>query len=121
MGRKGAAEARQETAVRRLAELASLLERRSPVGKCLRRSLLRYHYLRRVGVPLELRLGARTSDGVDALPDRRLEAHAWVTLNGEPYHEAARNVEGYTVVYEWPRQAPEREKDPARTGGGFEE
>jgi hypothetical protein len=37
-----------EAATRRLADLAALLERRSPLGLCLRRSLLRYHYLRQL-------------------------------------------------------------------------
>ncbi|MDX1503969.1 MAG: lasso peptide biosynthesis B2 protein [Thermoanaerobaculia bacterium] len=94
-----------ERTIRRLADLASLLERRSPTGKCLRRSLLRYHYLRRAGVPLELRFGARTDAAPADDPERRLTAHAWVTLDGRPYHEPAANVEGYVVVLAWPPPA----------------
>src|SRR5262245_46845203 len=39
-----------EATTRQLADLAALLDRRSPLGLCLRRSLTRYHYLRRLGL-----------------------------------------------------------------------
>src|SRR5437016_3338811 len=65
--------------VRLLADAAALFERRSPLGLCLRRSLIRYHFLRRAGVPLVLNFGARFRAGQ---PDREVTGHAWVTLNG---------------------------------------
>jgi hypothetical protein len=59
-----------ENQVRRLADVAALVARRSPLGFCLRRSLLRYHFLNRAGLPL----------GV-AYPRRaRLGAIEWAAL-----------------------------------------
>jgi hypothetical protein len=51
-----------------------------PLGICLRRSLLRYHFLRRAGLPLVIHFGARRL-GDD------IGGHAWLTLDGQPYHE----------------------------------
>lgn len=94
-----------ERDVRRLADLAALLARRSPLGFCLRRSLLRYHFLGRAGLPLGVSFGARFSTngrarGQDA--ERAITGHAWVTLNGDPYHELQENWRDYHVVYRWP-------------------
>jgi hypothetical protein len=88
--------------VRRLADLTALLDHRSPFGLCLRRSLIRYHFLRRTGLPVEVRLGARFKAGQ---PDREVTGHAWVTLNGEPYFEEGENWQGFTVMLSFP--APE--------------
>jgi hypothetical protein len=86
--------------VRRLADAAALFERRSPLGVCLRRSLVRYHYLRRAGVPLVVNFGARFKDKT---PDRDLTGHAWVTLEGRPYYEDGENFRGFTVVLSYPK------------------
>jgi len=88
-----------EETVRALADLAALLDRRSPLGLCLRRSLTRYHFLRRIGVPVVVRFGARFVDGK---PDREITGHAWLTLDGHPYHEADENWRGFTVMITWP-------------------
>ncbi len=88
-----------EHELRDLADLVALLERRSPLGLCLRRSLTRYHFLRRAGVPVVLRFGARF---VDATPDRDVTGHAWLTLNGKPYHEDDENWRGFTVMLSCP-------------------
>src|SRR6185436_6658768 len=40
--------------VREQADAAALFERSSPLGLCLRRSMLRYHFLRRAGLPVVL-------------------------------------------------------------------
>jgi hypothetical protein len=85
--------------LRRLADLAALLDRRSPLGLCLRRSLVRYHFLRRAGVPLVLNFGARFKGGA---PDREITGHAWVTLNGTPYFEDGENWRGFTVILKYP-------------------
>jgi hypothetical protein len=85
-----------EAHIRDLADLAALLERRSPLGLCLRRSLVRYHYLRPQGLPLEVKFGAKLL----GQPEKRgLTGHAWLTLNGNPYHEADANWQGFTVMY----------------------
>ena len=85
-----------EPHIRDLADLAALLERRSPLGLCLRRSLVRYHYLRPLGLPLELKFGAKLL----GQPEKRgLTGHAWLTLHGHPYHEADANWQGFTIMY----------------------
>jgi hypothetical protein len=85
--------------VRTLADAAALFERRSPLGLCLRRSLLRYRYLRRAGLALSLSFGARFQAGT---PDRTVTGHAWTTLDGHPYFEAGRDYQGFTVVLRYP-------------------
>ena len=88
------------SALRRLADLTALLDRRSPLGLCLRRSLVRYHFLRRAGLPLVLNFGARFKGGV---ADREINGHAWVTLDGQPYFEDGENWRGFTVMLKFPR------------------
>jgi Transglutaminase-like superfamily len=85
--------------VRRLADVAALLDRRSPLGVCLRRSLARYHYLRRAGLPVAVQFGARFVSGK---PDREISGHAWLTLAGQPYFEDGENFRGFTVMYGYP-------------------
>jgi hypothetical protein len=87
--------------VRNLADLAALLDRRSPLGVCLRRSLTRYHYLRRAGLPVAVRFGVRLVGGK---PDRELTGHAWLTLDGQPYYEDGENYQGFTVMLTHPAQ-----------------
>lgn len=88
--------------IRRLADLAALLDRRSPLGVCLRRSLTRYHYLRRAGVPVVVQFGARFVSG---RPDREITGHAWLTLDGRPYFEDGENYQGFTVMLSYPQDA----------------
>lgn len=85
--------------LRDLSDVAALLERRSPFGLCLRRSLLRYRFLRAGGVPVALRFGARFVDGK---PDREVTGHAWLTLDGKPYYEAQENWRDFTTMITWP-------------------
>ncbi|MCC6188000.1 MAG: lasso peptide biosynthesis B2 protein [Anaerolineales bacterium] len=89
----------READLRRLADAAALFERRSPLGLCLRRSLARYHYLRRAGVPLTLNFGARFTG---RRPDRDVTGHAWVTLAGRPYCEDGENYSGFAVMLQYP-------------------
>ncbi len=90
-----------EQAVRRLADVIALLDRRTPLGLCLRRSLIRYHFLRRAGVPVALRFGAKFVNGK---PDRDITGHAWLTLNGQVYHEADENWRGFSVMLSFPQE-----------------
>jgi hypothetical protein len=85
--------------VRLLADASALFERRSPLGVCLRRSLVRYHFLRRAGVPVVVNFGARFKDQA---PDRPITGHAWVTLEGRPYYENGENYRGFTVMVRYP-------------------
>lgn len=88
-----------EAALRQMADLASLLERRSPLGVCLRRSLTRYYYLRQAGVPVQIVFGARFTKDQD---QRDITGHAWLTLDGAVYHEATENYIGFTPIYTYP-------------------
>jgi hypothetical protein len=85
--------------VRRLADLVALLDRHSPLGLCLRRSLLRYHFLRRAGVPLVVCFGARMMADE---PERKVAGHAWTTLDDRPYYEEDENWRNFTVMFRWP-------------------
>jgi len=65
-------------AARRLAEMAAIAGRNGLVdATCLRQSLMVYYLLRRKGLAPSLKIGVRTDDG-------RLDAHAWVELDGVP-------------------------------------
>ncbi|HVT38808.1 MAG TPA: lasso peptide biosynthesis B2 protein [Gemmatimonadaceae bacterium] len=48
---------------------------------CLKRAATLFYLLRRSGYPVELRVGVRRE------PGKELEAHAWLTLRGEPFLE----------------------------------
>ncbi len=88
-----------EDTIRRLADVAARFERNSPLGLCLRRSLIRYHFLRREGVPVVLHFGARFKDG---RADREVTGHAWLTLDGKPYFEENENYLGFAAVVHYP-------------------
>ena len=91
-----------ETKTRQLADLAALLDRRSPLGLCLRRSLLRYRYLHELGVPVTVLFGAKFAPG--ELPEqKKVTGHAWLVLGERPYHEDDENWQGYTVMLRWPQ------------------
>lgn len=86
--------------IRDLADLTALLDRRSSLGLCLRRSLVRFHYLRRAGLPVNLKFGAKFVAGK---PDREITGHAWLTLDDAPYHEADENWKGFVVMLSYPQ------------------
>lgn len=100
LSRDGASAALAEDEVRRLADLVALLDRRSPLGFCMRRSLLRYHFLRRAGLPLRLHFGARLKTDRQ---ERAIGGHAWVTHAGRPYHEADEHWRDYVIMVSWPQ------------------
>lgn len=69
-----------------------------PLGLCLRRSLLRFYFLRRAGVPVTIHFGARRiGDAVGG--------HAWLTLDGQPYHEQPENYQRYVLMFSFPQKA----------------
>jgi hypothetical protein len=88
--------------LRRMSDLAAVLDRGSPLGLCLRRSLTRYHFLRRAGHPVALRFGATL---VRDRAGRAVAGHAWVVLDGEPYHEVDDSFRGQAVMLRWPEDA----------------
>ena len=89
-----------EAQLRQVADLAALLDRASPLGLCLRRSLTRYVLLRSHSVPLDVKFGARFKNDQ---PDRPITGHAWVTLNDQPYFEDDENWRDFTVMLSFPR------------------
>ena len=99
------ARAESEQTLRNLVDLTALLDRQSPLGLCLRRSLTRYHFLRRAGVPVVVRFGARFVDGK---PDREITGHAWLTRGDAPYYEDGENWRGFTVMLSFPQDNSER-------------
>ena len=87
--------------VRELVDALAFWDRGSPFGVCLRRSLLRYHFLRRTGLPLGIVFAMRARRRGEA---PGLAGHAWNILNGEPYHERPEDMTGFTEVYRWPQE-----------------
>lgn len=87
--------------VRRLVDALAFWDRSSPFGICLRRSLLRYHFLRRVGVPLGIVFAMRSRQKHEP---PGLAGHAWNILDGQPYHERPEDMAGFTEVYRWPQE-----------------
>lgn len=90
-----------EATTRHLSDLAALLERRSPLGLCLRRSLVRYHYLRQLDVPVTVHFGAKFVPGQS---QRQVTGHAWLMRDGRPYYEAEENWRDFTLMFTWPPQ-----------------
>lgn len=69
-----------------------------PLGICLRRSLARYHFLRRAGLPVVVVFGARRlGEGIGG--------HAWLTLDGVPYYELPQHYQNYAVMFTFPAEA----------------
>jgi hypothetical protein len=103
-----------EDDVRRLADAVAAWHIRSPLGICLRRSLLRYRFLRLRQLPVKIVFGARLKgDG----PGRGIGGHAWLKLNGQPYYENPGDYEGFVEMVSFPgdetgsaaRRSPEGE------------
>jgi len=86
--------------VRRLVDALAFWDRSSPFGICLRRSLLRYHFLRRTDTPLGIILAMRPRRETEPTG---LAGHAWNILDGRPYHERPEDMAGFTEVYRWPQ------------------
>ena len=83
----------------RIADAAVGLDYRSPLGLCLRRSLVRYVLLRSAGVPVIVQFGAKKQGSPH---DIRIAGHAWLTLDGAPYAERPDDYRGFTAIYSYP-------------------
>lgn len=88
-----------EATIRTVADVVTLTERRSPLGLCLRRSLTRYYFLRRAGIPVTVHFGAKLVPQNDS---RKIAGHAWLSQNGRPYFEDEENWRDFTVMLTWP-------------------
>jgi len=89
---------RSQNQVRALVDALALVDRGSPFGLCLRRSLLRYHFLRRAGLPLGIVFAMRKREQ-NEMPG--LAGHAWNILHDKPYFERPEDMVGFTEVYRW--------------------
>jgi len=85
--------------IRRLADALAAWHFRSPLGICLRRSLLRYHFLRQAGLPVSIVFGARLKGEYEG---GGLGGHAWLILNGLPYYENEQDYTGFVEMYVYP-------------------
>lgn len=83
--------------IRQIVDAATAFGIGRPLGICLRRSLLRYYFLRRAGLPLVVHFGARREES-------ELSGHAWLTLAGQPYHEPPQQHQGYIVMFSYPEE-----------------
>lgn len=83
--------------MRQIVDALTALGAGRPLGICLRRSLLRYYFLRRAGLPLVIHFGARRL-GDD------IAGHAWLTLDGQPYHENPEHTQGHTLMWSYPSE-----------------
>lgn len=73
-----------------------------PPSNCLERSLGAYRLLCGANAAPELVIGFRTS------PDRRVEGHVWVTVDGRPIAERSENVAAYTAIVTFDADARRR-------------
>lgn len=85
--------------IRRLADAVAAWHFRSPLGICLRRSLLRYYFLHQAGAPVQIIFGARFKDTHEG---GGIGGHAWLTLNGRPYYENPQDYSGFVPMYVYP-------------------
>jgi hypothetical protein len=96
-----------ETDVRRLVDAVAAGHFWSKLGICLRRSLLRYHFLRALDLPVVIIFGARLKDEQEG---GGIGGHAWLTLDDKPYYETPGDYEGFVEMYVFP------EKDAGEMG-----
>lgn len=85
--------------IRNLADAIAAWHISSPLGICLRRSLLRYHFLRRAGLPVQIVFGARLKSNQEG---GGIGGHAWLTLDGVPYYERPQDYAGFAQMFVYP-------------------
>jgi hypothetical protein len=87
---------RDAVSERQIVALSSLLARRPPRfrANCLERSLLAYRFLARANADPRLVVGVRSGEN-------GILGHAWVTVDGEPIHESAASVSGFSALVEF--------------------
>jgi hypothetical protein len=92
-------DAGRERTVRNLADFAVYLRRQPALGLCVQRSLTRYYFLRRAGLPVQVHFGVQPVRGGDA---GRIMGHAWLTLEGEAYWEDGGRPHHFTTMLTFP-------------------
>ena len=91
--------------VRRLSDAVAAWQLKSPLGICLRRSLIRYHFLRQAGQPVQIVFGARIKSQTEG---GGVGGHAWITLNGQPYHENPQDYANFAQMYVYPEDGSKK-------------
>lgn len=86
--------------IRALADAVAAWHFSSPLGICLRRSLLRYYFLRRAGLPVQIVFGARLKSNQEG---GGIGGHAWLTLNDAPYFENPQDYAGFAPMFIYPQ------------------
>lgn len=70
---------------------------------CLKRSLVLYHFLRRLGIGVHVCFGARYKEELRTLDVKRLEGHAWLLYNGNVFLEKNPEIaKTYKITYCFP-------------------
>ncbi len=92
---------RDRDRLREIADAAVAFDVRSPLGLCLRQSLVRYFLLRRAGVPVTICFGARKRQGT-VVQQASITGHAWLILRGIPFAEDHYHYRDFTVMYTFP-------------------
>jgi len=71
---------------------------------CLKRSLVLYHFLRKLGINVHVCFGVRYSENItDRETNRRLEGHAWLLHKGDIFLEKRVGVnKTYRITYCFP-------------------
>jgi len=84
---------------RQLADAVAAWHIHSSLGICLRRSLLRYYFLREANLPVQITFGARFKADSEG---GGIGGHAWLLLNDEPYYENPGDYKGFARIYTYP-------------------
>jgi hypothetical protein len=71
---------------------------------CLRRSLVLFYFLRRIGIDVHICFGVRQKKNlIDTEAKQELEGHAWLMYNGNMFQEKNTNMtKTYTKTYCYP-------------------
>ena len=88
-----------EQDVLHLADAVAAWHFRSPLGICLRRSLIRYYFLYEISIPVQIVFGARLKGEAEG---GGIGGHAWLMLNGEAYFENPTDYKGFAKMYIYP-------------------
>lgn len=60
---------------------------------CLRRTLLLYHWCRRLNIPAHMLIGVKKTDD-------EMQSHAWLEINSNPVGDKQEDLKSYTIILE---------------------
>lgn len=78
---------------------------------CLKRALLLYHFLKKIGINVVICFGVKFNENLISKDKKEnLDGHAWLLLDGEIFLEKnTEMVRGYKITYRFPIFRPEAE------------